>query len=102
MLRRLVEYRVTLVAVALLALSFVILLLGNLGVLPMDGIWRLLVLPAYLTMLFSAVLRTALPAAGDLAQVVFMLVGVALLLLPFGVIDWLVHRRRRQHRARAA
>ena len=99
MLRRVLDYRVTLVAAALLALSFVILLLGSRGVLPMDGIWRRLVIPAYLTMLLTAVLRTALHAAGGLATVVFMLTGVALLLLPFGAIDWLLHRRRRRHRA---
>ena len=102
MLRRLLGYPVTLLAVALLALSFVTLLLGSSGTLPTDGIWRRLVIPAYLTMLVSAVLRTALPAAGGLADVVFMLTGLALWLMPFVAIDWLVRHRRRLRGAPAA
>ena len=102
MLRRLPGYRVTLLAAALLAFSCLIFLLGNSGALPMRGIWRLLVIPAYLIVLVVAVLRTALPAAGGLADLIFMLAGVALWLLPFGAIDWLVGRRRRKHGVPAA
>lgn len=97
MRRRVLGYRVTLLAVAVLLVSFAILHLGSSGLLPTTGIWRGLVIPAYLTMLVSAVLRTTLPAAGGILDAVFILAGIALSLLPFLAIDWLVGRHRRPH-----
>jgi hypothetical protein len=102
MQQRLRSYRLTLLAIAILALSFAIFLLGSNGALPTTGIWRPLVIPAYLTMLVGAVLRTAFPAVSGLPDGVVILAGVALCLLPFFTIDWLLGRRRLLHGAPAA
>jgi hypothetical protein len=101
-MRKLRGYSMTLLAVMVLAVSFVILLLAMRGAVPTHGIWRGLIIPAYLTMLVSAVLRTALPAVTGVPHVIFMVVGTMLCLVPFLLIDWLLGRRRRMRGAPAA
>jgi hypothetical protein len=101
MRRLLPPYPLTFTAVGVLALSFVVLLLIAAEAVPSDGIWRALVIPAYLTMMASAMLRTALPAL-SMPYFASMLVGIAVCLLPFVALDWLLGRRRSHHVAPAA
>ena len=94
MRHRFPSYPVTLVAVLVLSVSFGVLLLGGAGAVPTHGVWRALVIPAWLTLTASAILRTALPVASGVPYALFMVVGIALCLLPFATIDWLIGRRR--------
>ena len=102
MRRLLPRYPLTLIAVAVLALSFVVFVLVATRVVPLDGIWRALVIPAWLTLTLSAIIRTALPPASSVPYVAFLLAGTAVCLIPFLAIDWLVGRRRSHRVASAA
>ena len=96
MRRLLPPYPLTFIAVGVLMLSFFVLVLVAAEAVPPGGIWRALVVPAYITMLASAVLRTALPAL-SMPYFASMLVGLTICLLPFVVLDWLVGSRRKHH-----
>ena len=89
------RFLLTIVAVIILAVSLAIFALGSAGVLSTGEAWRILIVPAYLTMLIAAILGTALSLP---ANPVLWLVGVAVALLPFAALDWL---RARLHRSDA-
>ena len=89
---RLQRYSATAVAFGLIALSFGIFALGSAGVLPTNGVWRALVIPAYIPMLLSAVVATRLSLPG---APLWVFVGIGVTILPFLAFDWVRARRRR-------
>lgn len=96
MRRHFQRYAATSIALTLLAVSFVIMGLGSIGVLPTGDTWRILIIPAYITMLISAVLATALSIPNN---PVLWLVSIALTALPFAALDWWRRRFDGQHAA---
>jgi hypothetical protein len=94
MRRTLRRYPSTLVAALILTVSFGFFGLGASGALPADGFWRVLVVPAWLTLTAGAIIRTALPAASGVPDAVVVLGGIGICLLPFVTVDWLIGRRR--------
>ena len=85
------RYLLTLFGAAVLGLSFGVFALGAADIVSNGGVWRALVIPAYLTMLASAVLATSLSVPN---HPLLLLVGIALFLLPLSALDWLRLRRR--------
>jgi hypothetical protein len=86
------RYLLTFIGIVVVALSFVIVALVSAGVVSNGGAWRALMIPAYLPMLASAVLATALSVPNN---PVFLLVAIVLLILPMSAVDWLLSRRHR-------
>src|SRR5688500_13258063 len=101
MRRTLRRYPWPLVAVLILTVSFGFFGLGASGALPADGLWRAVVVPAWLMLTAGAIVRTALPVASGVPDAVVMLGGIGMCLLPFITVDWLVGRRRSQSVAAA-
>lgn len=87
------RYLLTVIASVVLALSFIVIALVSTGIVANGGIWRILMIPAYLTMLAGAVLATTLSVPNS---PFLLLVGVALLILPIATVDWLLLRRHRR------
>ena len=96
---RLVDYRLTLLAGSVLIASALVLLLGATGVLPTTQPWRIVVIPAYLVLMVSAVIRTAVPLAQHVPYVAGLVVAGVLVLGPFFAVDWFASRGRGHHRA---
>jgi hypothetical protein len=102
MRRRFRNYPLTLFAFIVLDFSFIALGLVAAEVLPMVGPLRIIVVPAYMTVVVSAVLRTALPAVGSVAGRGTLFLGIALCLLPFFAVDRFVNWWRRRRRTAVA
>lgn len=64
--------------------------------LPTDGVWRVIVIPAYLTMLVSAILGTTLQITQWVPHVVLIPIAATFYLGPFLAFDWVVDRCRRR------
>ena len=75
----------TLLGVSLLAFSYGVLVLRVADVVPMSGVWRVLMIPGYLTLLGGAVLSNLL-----VPTILFIPVSAVLLLTPFFAIDVLL------------
>ena len=78
------RHLLTIMISALLGLSVVTMILGSAGLVANNGLWRLLVVPAYLIMLGSAILATALSMPNN---PLFWAICTAVLLLPFVIVD---------------
>jgi hypothetical protein len=77
---------------AILALSAMVLALGLMGVVATAGVWRVLMIPAYLAMFVSALVATALSVPNN---PVLWAACATLLLLPFAALDAIRRRHRR-------
>jgi hypothetical protein len=62
------------------------MILGVTGILATNGLWRVLIVPAYLVMLGSAILATALSVPNN---PLFWAICTAVLLIPFVVVDFI-------------
>ena len=91
------RYSATLAGAALLAVSYAAMALRVADVGPLSGLWNLLIIPAYLTVLFGVVLAAYLP----IPTTVFVAVGASLWLVPFAGVDFLRRRQRRASNAAA-
>lgn len=89
------RHRLTLLGALLLAVSYCVFALGSAGVVPTAGVWRILVIPAYLTVLVAAMLATLFSVYSG----IFTVVGVAAWLVPFAFGDFIVRRVIRTSRA---
>jgi hypothetical protein len=80
----------TLVGAALLALSYGAMALRVADSSLLRGLWGVLIIPAYLTILFGTVVATSL----SIPSTVFIAAGAALWLAPFAGVDLLRRRLR--------
>ena len=89
------RHSATLVGAALLAVSYGVMALPVTDFGPLSGLWNLLIIPAYLTVLFGVVLAAYLP----IPTIVFVAIGASLWLVPFAGVDSLRRRLRRASNA---
>src|SRR5687767_1913217 len=93
---RLPRFTFTLVAVLVLALSSVAMVIFAADGSQIDGLGRVLIIPAYVRMLITAILAHAAGVDGDAARAFFTIAGVLVCILPFTALDLALTARRRR------